>query len=281
MTLNQNQIETALKSVLLPGGIPYKLHLYEQVASTNQTLWELLRQGCDTGTVVIASAQTAGRGQWGRQWQSQTGGLYLSVALSPQVPVANHAQLTLCSVWGIVTALRKQQIPVQIKWPNDLVIEGQKLGGILTETRIQGETITKAVVGVGINWNNEVPPTGINLSSILAKTSHANISSLEDLATLTLQGLASGYQLWVEKGITELLTAYSAVLSNLLEPVMVQGRSGKIMGVAPTGELRVRLQQDAINLKLHQEDVAEIFLKPGMISLGYKSTQDILARKDS
>ena len=258
-----------LEAFLGDVSLPLSFHIFETLPSTNQTLWELLDQGATPGTVVIALEQTAGRGQWGRQWQSSTGGLYLSVALAPDLVATNSAHLTLGSAWGIATALRSYGIPALIKWPNDLILCKRKLGGILTETRVQQGRITKAVVGVGINWANLVPETGINLESFLQQQPiEANVlraqfanASLERLAAMTLQGILSGYQQVSLEGIDALLPAYVELLSCRGRSVIVDGRSGVIVGVASTGELQVRLNSLAA--------AEEICLKPGTISLGY------------
>ncbi|NJN87430.1 MAG: biotin--[acetyl-CoA-carboxylase] ligase [Leptolyngbyaceae cyanobacterium SL_7_1] len=160
------------------------LHVFNRVASTNTTLWELLDQGAQAGTVAIALRQESGRGQWGRQWQSPVGGLYVSIALEPDLAIEYSAQLTLASAWGIATALRQHAIPVQVKWLNDLVVKDRKLAGILTETRLQRGKITKAVIGVGINYCNPVPPTGINLEMIQTQQQTSSIESLESLAAI-------------------------------------------------------------------------------------------------
>ncbi|MBD2742909.1 biotin--[acetyl-CoA-carboxylase] ligase [Coleofasciculus sp. FACHB-1120] len=257
-----------LEAFLGDVSLPLSFHIFETLPSTNQTLWELLDQGATPGTVVIALQQTAGRGQWGRQWQSSTGGLYLSIALAPDLVATNSAHLTLCSAWGITTALRSYGIPALIKWPNDLILCKRKLGGILTETRVQQGRITKAVVGVGINWANLVPETGINLESFLEQqpieanalgTAIAN--ALERLAAITLQGILSGYRHVSLEGIDALLPAYVELLSCRGRSVIVDGRSGVIVGVASTGELQVRLNSLGA--------AEEICLQPGTISLGY------------
>lgn len=257
-----------LEAFLEDVSLPLSFHIFETLPSTNQTLWELLDRGATPGTVVIALQQTAGRGQWGRQWQSSTGGLYLSIALAPDLVATNSAHLTLCSAWGIATQLRSHGIPALIKWPNDLILCKRKLGGILTETRVQQGRITKAVVGVGINWANPVPETGINLESFLeqqpieANALHAWFANaLERLAAITLQGILSGYRHVSPEGIDALLPAYVELLSCRGRSVIVEGRSGVIVGVASTGELQVRLNSSAA--------AEEICLKPGTISLGY------------
>ena len=272
MLFTQQQIETALQEVtsqvsqdiLLPkSSQPPKipLHLFEILPSTNQTLWKFLAEGATLPTAVIAAQQTAGKGQWGRQWQSETGGLYLSLALAPNLQVTHSPQLTFCSAWGIATVLRSYGIPVLLKWPNDLILLGRKLGGILTETRVQKGYITQAVVGVGINWCNNVPETGINLQSFCQEHSNSNVTSLAMVAAIVLYGLLIGYQFSVEAGLEKLLLSYQDLLYHRECQVIVDGKPGIVTGVTPTGDLRVSL--------ISGEEISEIHLKPGTISLGY------------
>lgn len=301
MVLNRQHLETALQDVRerLPvrdGFLGLELpqgdfvHLFDQLPSTNQTLWELLTQGATSGTVVIAAQQTAGRGQWGRQWQSTLGGLYLSLALTPNIPACNSTQLTLCSAWGIAIALRAYNIPVFLKWPNDLLLLGRKLGGILTETRVQQRLIKKAVVGVGINWRNAVPESGINLQSFYEQELNPAVTGLEMLAAIVIQGLNLGYKRWSKAGVQALLPSYLELLDSLGRHVIVDGTPGIVTGVTPTGELRVRLNSiqahtstDGSKIATANSDEAnspdeqatsmprarEICLKPGTINLGY------------
>lgn len=243
------------------------VHLFASLPSTNQMLWNLIEQGAKPGNVVIAKQQTSGRGQWGHQWSSPVGGLYLSMALAPNLPATQSYQLTMCSAWGIATALRDRGIPVRIKWPNDLMLGDRKLGGILTETRVQQGTIAKAVVGVGINWANPVPETGIALQSFQAENQlSVPITCLEMLAAITLQGIVSGYEHCSHKGIDALLPSYEQLLTSIGRLVWVNDRSGVVVGVTSFGELRVRLC-DRGNAK--SVTASEICLEPGTISLGY------------
>ena len=296
MALDRQRLETILAEAqgVDASSLPFSVHLYETLPSTNQKLWNLLDAGAKPGTVVIANQQTAGRGQWGRQWTSPVGGLYLSVAISPNLPAQQSYQLTLCSAWGIATALRDRGIPVCLKWPNDLILYGRqgveapsdvsnpavrrrdalitsqlpherKLGGILTETKVQQGLITKAVVGVGINWANPVPESGINLQSLPEIQFGGTITSLEMLTAITLSGIASGNQRSFA-GIDALLPDYEKLLINIGRSVCVDGRSGIIVGVTSTGDLRVRL---CSMIDVNSVAAPEIYLKPGTISLGY------------
>lgn len=251
------------------------LHVFASLPSTNTMLWTLLEQGFPIGTVVIALQQQSGRGQWGRSWQSPLGGLYLSWSTAPDLPIALSPQLTLACAWGIASTLRSLQIPVLIKWPNDLVLQGRKLGGILTETRLSMETVTRAVVGVGINWCNEVPAVGINLRSYLAASTSSDLPALEVLAATIVRGLLGGYHTWQQQGISTLLPAYTALLTHLGQTIILGEQMAKILGVSETGELQVRLQSplsspESVDLQpFNQDEITDIQLKPGTISLGY------------
>lgn len=249
----------------MPETADLTVEVYETLPSTNQQAWKAIAQGARSGTVLIADRQTSGRGQWGRQWSSSAGGLYLSLVIAPNLPVNYGYQLTLAAAWGIATALGDRGIPVRLKWHNDLILMGRKLGGILTETKVRQETIIHAVVGVGINWANPVPTTGIGLQSFLNQQSSTAIDSLEMLAAVTLQGIVSGYQHCSPTGINTLLRSYHKLFVNLGQRVTVEGQNGVVVGISDRGELRVRLDSQLSNV----DSVAEICLAPGSVSLGY------------
>ncbi len=242
MSLDRQKLEALVAQNL-------DLHIYETLPSTNQTLWQLVKAGAKPGSVVIAAQQTAGRGQRGHQWYSPIGRLYLSYSLAPNIPVSESFQLTIRTAWGIATTLNTLGIPVQLKWLNDLVINRRKLGGILTETKVNQGIITKAAIGVGINWTNTVPETGINLSSFID-----TIPSLEMLAAITIQGIEKG----ISEPVANLIPAYEQLLINIGQTVTVGDRPGIIIGITNNCGLRLRL-----------EDGSETHLKPGSISLGY------------
>ena len=238
-------------------------HFFGLIPSTNQKLWEILDQGAKPPLVAIAAQQSAGRGQWGRQWDSPLGGLYLSLALEPNIAITDSFHLTLSTAWGIAMILRSYQIPVLLKWPNDLILQGQKLGGIKTEVRGKQGKIVQAVIGVGINWTNSVPATGIKLASFCRSQGISTINSLEMLAAIALKGLLSGYQGYSSRGIEDLLPEYLAILDSLGQTILLKGCSGQVIGVTSQGELRVRLNSPGA--------ATETFLKPGQISLGYET----------
>jgi BirA family transcriptional regulator, biotin operon repressor / biotin---[acetyl-CoA-carboxylase] ligase len=262
---NQQLVVNALTAEREYPYLPFSLHIFDSLSSTNQTLWDLLNQGAKPGCVVIATQQTAGRGQWGRQWVSPSGGLYLSVAISPKLEATDSYQLTLASAWGIVAQLRKCGVSVGIKWPNDLVLDGRKLGGILTETKIHKGQITQAVIGVGINWANPVPETGINLELWQGSQDFRPIPCLEMLTSTVLLGIESGLECLTSEGISILLSRYVDLLTNMGDEVYVNNLLGTVVGVTPQGNLRLKIA--GYNTK--ELIRPEISVEPGTISLGY------------
>lgn len=247
----------------------FDVHVFDQVASTNQTLWEMAE--AKAGTVAIAHHQTAGKGQRGKQWLSRLGGVYLSLMLEPDWPAEQAAQLTLCTAWGIVSQFRCLGIDAGIKWPNDIVVNGQKLGGILSETRIDQGLITRAVIGVGINVYNPVPATGITWQ----QASHHGT----DNGTATLCNVAAAGLLGIWRGIfyrnyttsKKFIAAYQSLLTNLNKPVILEGKTWTVVGITDTGYLTLQCQSQELGLT-NQPMTQLINIKFGELSLGYSQS---------
>ncbi|MEL4895364.1 biotin--[acetyl-CoA-carboxylase] ligase [Crocosphaera sp. Alani8] len=237
----------------------YPLHIFDTVTSTNQVVWDLLAEGKPFPVMAIASQQTAGRGQWGRNWVSAVGGLYLSIGLNLEIVAENAPHLTLFSAWGIAQNLRNYGLPVKLKWPNDLILEMRKLGGIKSETRVQRQMITHCVIGVGINWCNTVPDPGIAIQSYFEPH---KIDSLETLAAITINGVFQGYHYYLKNGVDNLLRNYVEILDSVGRKVIIEGMTGTIVGVSPQGALKVSLQAPGAKTTLT--------LPPGTLSLGYQ-----------
>lgn len=132
------------------------LMYYPQVGSTNDVVHAVAEAGAAEGLVVVADEQTTGRGRLGRSWWAGPGaGLLFSLLLRPVAfPVSRAGQLTMClglaAAEGIADATAAQ---VGLKWPNDVVYEGRKLGGMLAELELAGDTVRYAVLGIGLNVN--------------------------------------------------------------------------------------------------------------------------------
>jgi BirA family biotin operon repressor/biotin-[acetyl-CoA-carboxylase] ligase len=238
------------------------LQVFEKISSTNQILRESISGKLTIPKVAIAIEQTAGKGQWGRQWESELGGLYLSVAISPGLKLECYPHLVMSTAWGIAKILRDFDLPVGLKWPNDLILEGRKLGGIKIETRTKQQQITTAIIGVGINWANKTPKVGISLQSYYRNyTTPPQIDSLEELAALTTYGIISGYRYYLNSGIEKLLTNYCSILTSIGKEIEIDRSIGTVTGVTADGKLKVQLRSPGAK--------AEIYFAPGEISLGY------------
>lgn len=124
--------------------------------STNLRAKELVRDGAEHGTVVVADSQTAGRGRRGRIWESEdTGALYMSLILRPKCQPESVSAITLVAALAVSEAISKLTgMECRIKWPNDIVCEGKKVCGILTEMSLNGRSIESVIVGIGVNVNN-------------------------------------------------------------------------------------------------------------------------------
>jgi BirA family transcriptional regulator, biotin operon repressor / biotin---[acetyl-CoA-carboxylase] ligase len=240
------------------------LAIFACIPSTNTQLWELIDTGIQCPTAAIALEQTAGKGQWGHSWISARGGLYLSVGLDLDLAIDNYPHLVMATAWGIATVLRHYQLPVTIKWSNDLLLNRRKLGGIKIETRNHQHRLVQAVVGVGINWRNSVPEPGINLESYDRANNIQGINSLEALTAIAAYGILLGYEYYLAVGIDKLLDKYLEILSSLGQQVNFQGCPGEVVGVTTEGKLRVKLRSPGAS--------TIIILSPGQISLGYSST---------
>ncbi len=143
-----------LRPLLNTHDLGQTFHHFAVISSTNDHARELAEQGAGHGEVVIAESQTGGRGRRGRPWVSPPGvNVYLSVVLRPELPPARVTELTLLASVAVCDALRQANVPAAIKWPNDLLVGGRKIAGILTELASEPERVHWVVVGIGVNVN--------------------------------------------------------------------------------------------------------------------------------
>ncbi|MEB3175862.1 MAG: biotin--[acetyl-CoA-carboxylase] ligase, partial [Cyanobacteriota bacterium] len=174
---------TAPTQVLTVNKLRLPLWRLGETDSTNAVAWRLLTEGQTPPLAVQAESQSAGRGQWGRVWRSEPGGLYLSLLWAPQGDLLPQAPWVLASAWGLAESLHQVGAPAGLKWPNDLLLEGRKLGGIKLEAK--GNAL---VVGAGLNWANPVPPTGAQLQPFCRSAGLSRLQTLEDLLSAALAG---------------------------------------------------------------------------------------------
>jgi BirA family biotin operon repressor/biotin-[acetyl-CoA-carboxylase] ligase len=179
------EIESGPKGYRL-GASPDSLHPWEfpgrgdrirylpETTSTMDVAKELARQGCPAFTVVVAGRQTQGRGRLRRVWDSQEGGLYFTVVLRPYVPVLWSPRVNFLVSLTLAAVLReKHGVDAGLKWPNDILVQGRKLCGLLAEMESEGDQVNFINVGVGLNVNNRPPPLeppAVSLRELLGRT---------------------------------------------------------------------------------------------------------------
>jgi BirA family biotin operon repressor/biotin-[acetyl-CoA-carboxylase] ligase len=149
-SLNEWVLKKALTTTLLG----CKIHLEDELESTNVRAKELARQGGVHGQVVLARRQSSGRGRLQRQWESPRGGLWMSVILRPNLSLADASKITLAASVAIVDAFEELfSFQIGIKWPNDLLFNGLKIAGILGEVVGEWNAVQTLILGMGINVN--------------------------------------------------------------------------------------------------------------------------------
>lgn len=143
-----------VRPLLATSDLGQTLHYFQEIDSTNDRAKELAEEGAVHGEVVIAEAQRAGRGRRGRTWSSPSGrNLYLSVVLRPELAPTRAPELTLVGALAVCDALRSAGVDAGIKWPNDVLVGGKKIAGILTELSAEPDHVHWVVLGVGVNLN--------------------------------------------------------------------------------------------------------------------------------
>ena len=147
----------------------FSLEAFDSIGSTNEEALARARAGAPEGTVIWARQQTGGRGRRGRSWSSPPGNLYCSLLLRPAVPPAQAAQLGFVAAVGMAEALLAvlpAERRLSCKWPNDLLIDGAKIAGILPEAEAAGRNVEALVLGMGINVESHPTDTPYRATSL-------------------------------------------------------------------------------------------------------------------
>ncbi|MBU9714622.1 biotin--[acetyl-CoA-carboxylase] ligase [Evansella tamaricis] len=152
--------EHEIKSRLMEDSLFKHVHFKDNVDSTQIVAQRLVNEGAHTGTIVIANEQTLGRGRLGREWFSPPDtGIWMSIIVRPEIELREAPQLTLVTAVAVARAISNvTDLEVGIKWPNDILINGKKVVGILTEMQADPDRVNSVIIGIGINTNQEKFP---------------------------------------------------------------------------------------------------------------------------
>lgn len=237
-----------LRPLLNTHDVGQVLHCHEELGSTNDEARALADADAEHGEVVVAERQTGGRGRRGRSWISPPRrNVAFSVILRPQeLPPARAPELTLVAAVAVCEALRHSGVPAGIKWPNDVLVGGRKIAGILTELSAEADRVHWVVVGVGVNVNTrpeDFPPElRGEATSILIERDHPSPRAL--FLAACLSELEAWYDRHAEEGFEPIRQAWRERSVTLGQQVRITTDGQEVVGLAEdideTGALLVR-----------------------------------------
>jgi BirA family biotin operon repressor/biotin-[acetyl-CoA-carboxylase] ligase len=247
-SLRQNDMGQGLKTTIIGKDI----RLFPEVVSTNTLAMEAASQGAPEGTVIIAETQTGGKGRLGRTWISPRGNLYLSVILRPQIPTHKAPLITLVGAVAVASAIRKHySVQAAIKWPNDILISGKKVAGLLTEMSAEPDRIRHIALGIGVDVNMELQelPLDVRLNATtLAAEAGATIDR-NLLVQQILRDLEHWYRIFLASE-REVLKEWEQLNMTIGRRVTVSGMGevfeGLAQGIDSEGRLMVALDDNTI-----------------------------------
>jgi BirA family transcriptional regulator, biotin operon repressor / biotin---[acetyl-CoA-carboxylase] ligase len=236
-----------VRAYLSPKRLGATFHYFPQIGSTNTRARELAESGAAEGEIVVAEAQTQGRGRLGRRWESPPfTNLYLSFILRPKLPSRHAPQITLAAAVALVETVGSfLSRPPEIKWPNDILFDGKKLAGILTEAACDAGGVAYVILGIGLNLNYRVDAMPGDLrqrATSMADLTGTNVSRESVLARL-IQDMDRCYGELEESGFEGLRQRWEAHFGLRDQMVRVelgdQAHIGRARGIDHEGALVV------------------------------------------
>jgi BirA family biotin operon repressor/biotin-[acetyl-CoA-carboxylase] ligase len=243
------------RSLLTARRIGAQIDRHAAVDSTNQQAFDAAAAGAPDGTVIIADAQRAGRGRQGRRWESPAGSnLYLSILLrGPFLPPIVTGLPFLAALAARDAIHETTGLTTQFKWPNDLMINGRKAGGILLEARSAGGRTALVVVGIGINanWPRAVMPEELKTTATSLEQELGRPVDRTGLLAALMNRFDAGYNRLNEQGVAWVMDDWSRSCVTLGRRVSVESATGPLTGIAeavePGGHLRLRHADGSIS----------------------------------
>lgn len=239
--------EVEIKSLMHTDWVAKEVLYFDTIDSTNTKAQELAEKGYQSGTLVVADKQESGKGRRGRSWVSPSGtGIFMTLMIKPDINPNNASMLTLVAALAVAKAITSVTgEEALIKWPNDIVINGKKVCGILTEMNAQFDYINHIVVGIGINVHNESFPEEISqmASSLTIEAGGKRFHRAQIIAE-TMAYFEQYYDTFLKtQDLSALVREYDKLLVNRNKSVRVldpkEPFDGKAMGITPKGELIV------------------------------------------
>jgi len=213
-----------------------EINVFKQTNSTNDVIEKMAVDGVPEGVVVFADSQTKGRGRLGREWHSlPEKGLWFSILLRPPLHPRMAMQLTIAAATAVRRAIhRLTGAPVQIKWPNDVIIDGKKIAGILTEINAEVDRIKYAILGIGINVNHDkedFPPELRPIATSIKIYSGKELNRSE-LAAELLSSLDSDYEKILKGNFNKIADEWTHCCETVGKQVTIRAADRIIQGRA-------------------------------------------------
>ena len=249
-----------LRDVYELKNIRITIHYIRKIGSTQDYARTLLARGAPDGTLVVSEAQEAGRGRMGRKWFSPKGGLWMSMILFPKMNASGSNLIGLLAATATAETIRQLYgVEANIKWPNDVEIGGRKVGGTLVEAGFRGNTMTHAILGMGINLNvkrfaDELSTKATSLQKTLGKPVNR-----ESFLSALLARFDFLYGMLMRDGSADVISRAESLMPMIGRKISISGAVDKSEGVAlnlcSDGALAVRLSSGAL-AKLYAEEVS-------------------------
>lgn len=210
----------------------YTLLMFNELDSTSLEANKLASSAPIGNFVIWAKSQTAGRGRTGRQWESKPGNLYMSILLPSEASVEDQAQVSFVAALSVLDAIQGEQsaaIDIKLKWPNDVMVSGKKISGILLESaKVRGKNYL--IIGIGVNLDNhpelkEKPATSMKASGL-------PYDSVEQILNLIMSAFEKYYGIWHESyGFAKIRELWLARAYKFKEAITVSDGKQRISGV--------------------------------------------------
>ncbi|KGR74161.1 biotin--[acetyl-CoA-carboxylase] ligase [Ureibacillus sinduriensis] len=231
------------------------IHYMEECATTQTISHELARNGALDGTVVIAETQTAGKGRMSRPWESTKGkGIWMTVIIKPDVLPHQAPQFTLVAAVAIVNAMKSlySSFTPVIKWPNDILINGRKCTGILTEMIAEMDRVQALLIGIGINVNQQQEDFPESLHSIATSLSieEGSLLNRAQLVGTILNYLEKYSDLYIAEGFSPIKILWEEASGTIGKQIkattLTEVIQGKAIGITESGVLEIQLENGEI-----------------------------------
>lgn len=230
------------------------IHYFKSIPTTQTIAHNEAQDGAVNGTLVISEEQTAGKGRLARPWASNAGrGIWMSLIIRPELAPQQAPQLTLVAAVAIVRAIEDlTSVRPVIKWPNDILVNGKKVTGILTELQSDPDRVKAIILGIGLNANQELEDFPEELQSIATslKIEQDKKVNRAELVASILGNLEQYTNLYVEKGfapIKLLWESYASISGKKIRANMVnESVEGTALGISEEGMLELQLPDGTV-----------------------------------